>query len=77
MLLVEAACFVPAFRWNAVPRDEVIRGDDDVALAAEVVEVGLIGIVHQAGGSLLALVERAVQRNDGRSRPSRSSGIPK
>ena len=37
---------------DAVPRDEMLRGDDDVAPAAEVIEVSLVRVLDQSGDAL-------------------------
>ena len=45
---------------------EMLGRDDHVTAAAEVIEVGLVRIVDQAGGTLLPVLVGAVKRDDGR-----------
>ena len=55
----------------------VFGSDHDIAAAAEVIEVGLVGVIDQSGDSLFAFGEGAVQGDDSRALVFRSSGMPR
>ena len=44
----------------------VFGSDHNIAAAAEVIEVGLVGVIDQSGDSLFAFGEGAVQGDDSR-----------